>query len=247
MNRVWIALAFGLFGAAGGSVTGCAPSTVGDPCTPEKEFSPGFAGASAEQLTLDLNSVQCDTRVCMSHYFQGRVSCPYGNSPNRTAPNSVKGYSASGPCYQVAGYRGLYTTTGDFPSAASDPVNQLCCPIIGRSPTAATDTEPQRIGDAVPAQCSDRTAKDSVYCTCRCDVPDTDKDGKPVDRSLYSLCKCPDGFTCSPVCNGSKGGCGVLPFGKWGSYCVKSDQVEVDQTNAKTKCSSIPLALPPKQ
>ena len=240
MNRVWIALALGLFGVTS---QGCKPSTVGDPCTPEQEFSPRSAGAQPETLTLDLNSVQCDTRVCMSHYFRGRVSCPYGNGPS----DSAHTVPSPNTCFAVKGLRGLYSVTGDYPTTPA----QSCCPIIGRAPDDNEDIaagDPQQ-GNGITAhvdpQCANRTAQDAVYCTCRCDVPDKDKDGLPVDRSKLNLCTCPDGFACTPICDSTHGGCSALPFGKWGSYCVKQSQVEVDISTARSKCGT-DLPIPPQ-
>lgn len=49
--------------------------------------------------------------------------------------------------------------------------------------------------------------ENSVYCTCRCDVP-------PGVSGGQDLCSCPDGFICREVL--TQGGPGVI-----GSYCVK--------------------------
>jgi hypothetical protein len=55
-------------------------SGVGDPCVPEEEYAPDFAGFSAEEASAESRSLQCETRVCLVNHFQGRVSCPYGQS-----------------------------------------------------------------------------------------------------------------------------------------------------------------------
>lgn len=74
MRQVWWAFAGLAF-----ATVGCASSGVGDPCIPEAELTPMFAQSTSADLVIDVNSMQCDTRVCLSHYFQGRVSCPFGN------------------------------------------------------------------------------------------------------------------------------------------------------------------------
>jgi len=191
MNRLVAACFIGVFGALG---MGCAVTGVGDPCIPEDEFNPTYGQSVADDLVIDVNSVQCETRVCLRHYFRGRVSCPFGNG-------AIGGQT--GKCQAVEKKRGLYTLDGTQNGT-------LCCPILG-------DVEEKAVTRPVDAQCNERKANDSVYCSCRCDVPD-DPD---IDREKVTLCKCPTGFTCKPLCDRTHGNCSLVPKGKWGSYCVK--------------------------
>ena len=78
-----------LLGPAAGDYTfilSCAGSltpkgrAVGDPCVPEDELNPNFAGYVIDQSTLDLNSPSCGSGVCLVNHFQGRVTCPYGQT-----------------------------------------------------------------------------------------------------------------------------------------------------------------------
>lgn len=227
MNRVWIALALAVVGS---SAAGCSPSAVGDPCTPEGEFVPTSAGAEPTTLRLDLNSVQCETRVCLSDYFRGRVSCPYGNTDQGSTPTSI----AAGACLEVVGYRGYYTTTGN-PVSSSDPNTKLCCPILGVDPpgTPNSSSTNNTITQPVEPQCENRTASDAVYCSCRCGAPSGNDPatGLPADTSQITLCACPSGFSCVDICDQTHGNCSTLPFGKWGSYCVKDASSAIDQTN----------------
>lgn len=192
MNRLLAACVMGVFGALS---FGCAVTGVGDPCTPEDEFNPRFSQAVAEELVIDVNSVQCETRVCLRHYFRGRVTCPFGNA--------ARGQASAGTCTQVAGKRGLYTLDGQASGV-------LCCPVLG-------DVSQKPVNEKVDPQCTERQAKDAVYCSCRCDVP-SDPD---IDRSKVSLCSCPTGYACKPLCDQNNGNCSLVPKGKWGSYCVK--------------------------
>jgi hypothetical protein len=57
---------------------GCTPGGVGDPCTPEEEYSDVFPGFSVNEVSTESASFQCETRLCLVSHFQGRVSCPYG-------------------------------------------------------------------------------------------------------------------------------------------------------------------------
>ena len=196
MNRLLGACLIAVFGALG---TGCAVSGGGDPCIPEDEFNPKFSQSVGEDLVIDVNSVQCETRVCLRHYFRGRVSCPFGNA--------ARGQQVAGStCKQVPGRRGLYTLTGEWTGDAAT----LCCPVLG-------DIEQKPVNEKVDPQCEGRKADKAVYCSCRCGVPD-DPD---IDKSKVSLCDCPTGYSCKPLCDQRNGNCSLVPKGKWGSYCVK--------------------------
>jgi hypothetical protein len=196
-----------------------APAGVGDPCIPGEELH-ATGSFQKNELGIEVDSVQCETRVCLRHYFQGRVSCPYGN-------NDTFGQAAdpSNKCHEVKGRPGLFTLEGNYPGT-------LCCPVLG-------DPAEKPMNFPVSAQCSKRGAKDAVYCSCRCDVP-ADPD---IDRSLVNLCKCPDSYSCVALCDAQNGDCATLPKGKWGSYCVKNDQAGYDQTQQDALCG--PLLTPP--
>lgn len=80
MTRIFQFL--GVFSALAftGLVAGCQTGGVGDPCTPEDEYQAGFNGFSVNEVNVESRSFQCETRVCLVNHFQGRVSCPYGNT-----------------------------------------------------------------------------------------------------------------------------------------------------------------------
>lgn len=195
MNRLLAACFIGVLGSLG---TGCGVTGVGDPCIPEDEFVSNSGQAVLEDLVIDVNSVQCETRVCLRHYFSGKVSCPFGNGAKS---------GQTGKCIAPAGApRGVFTLEGKPLNAGGE----LCCPNVG-------DVEQQPINKPVDAQCSGRRAQDSVYCSCRCDVPNDPE----IDKSQVNLCKCPSGYACVELCSATKGSCSIVPKGKWGSYCVK--------------------------
>jgi hypothetical protein len=56
----------------------CQSGGVGDPCTPEDEYKPDFAGFKMTEENIESRSFQCATRICLVNHFQGRVSCPLG-------------------------------------------------------------------------------------------------------------------------------------------------------------------------
>jgi len=75
---------------------GCAPGGVGDPCIPEDEYTAYFPGFGATEANVESRSFQCETRVCIVNHFQGRVSCPYGQSSDDSGQLIP---SAAGQCY----------------------------------------------------------------------------------------------------------------------------------------------------
>ena len=60
--------------------TGCDPQGVGDPCVPEDEYHANFSNFAASEAYIESRSFQCETRLCLVNHFQGRVSCPYGQT-----------------------------------------------------------------------------------------------------------------------------------------------------------------------
>jgi hypothetical protein len=91
--------------ALGFLALGCEPGGVGDPCTPEDEYTQEFSGFSVGEVNVESRSFQCETRICLVNHFQGRVSCPYGqlednlnlpgNDPRRCRIPGTDGTNAS--------------------------------------------------------------------------------------------------------------------------------------------------------
>ena len=74
--------------------------------------------------SLTLKTPACASQVCIVNHFQGRVTCPYGQSVRGQGPDGTPGCKVPGTC---------------------DP-----------------------IAVEVPPQCADRSAAETVYCSCRC-------------------------------------------------------------------------------
>ena len=70
---------------------------VGDPCVPESELDPTKNGFAIDEVSVEARSVQCASRLCLVNHFQGRVSCPLGQTagdgtclvPGTTEPVTV--------------------------------------------------------------------------------------------------------------------------------------------------------------
>jgi hypothetical protein len=122
---------------------GCDPGGVGDPCIPEDEYRQQVPGYAVTEVNVESRSFQCETRVCLVNHFQGRVSCPYGQTETQAAA-----------CENQA--------------AACTSATGLGCRVPGTNGENTND----RIKVAVAPQLLARTADDAVYCSCRCDGPD---------------------------------------------------------------------------
>jgi hypothetical protein len=206
------------------SGTGCSATGVGDPCIPEQEYDPTFAGFDYHEVNVESKSFQCETRLCLVNHFQGRVSCPYGQ--NATATGSFVP-SGNEPC------KG--TKPGDQTSACCTPgIYQQVCPAGsdqngnclatgsgsgGGDGGAPTMSQTQ----VVQPNCADRPASVAVYCSCRC----ANVDGKTDDGANY--CTCPDGYDCSQLVAAT----GVAGENLTGAYCVKHNT----EYNPLTSCN----------
>lgn len=189
----------GLLVASG--LPGCKDEGVGDPCTPEQEYDPSFIGFDEKEVNVESKSFQCRTRICLVNHFRGRASCTYGQDSTGKSPNGVatqkeiddgKRPASAGACV-VPGTQELITglVNKDDPASFRDPKKKAL----------------------IPAQCRDRAADKTVYCSCRCADINGDK---PSDQTF---CDCPDGFSCTPLVTSI----GAGNEGLTGSYCIKDN------------------------
>jgi hypothetical protein len=130
--------------------TGCQATGIGDPCTPEQEYSATFAGFSSQEVSTEGESFQCQTRLCLVNHFQGRATCPYGqNAMGMPIP------PANAAC-----------KTPGISSDVTGPLNANGTPVDST------------IGKTVQPQCTQRTKDQTVYCSCRCaDINGTQNGG----------------------------------------------------------------------
>jgi hypothetical protein len=171
---------------------GCTSTGVGDPCVPEAEYSQEFLGFDKAEVNIESKSFQCETRLCLANHFQGRVTCPYGQASTGSAAGTTA-------------YDGSH-------QACQTPIGQ---PVNGVDPTTNTvDEPPETTGQpgAVLPNCTDRTAANAVYCSCRC----ANVDGQTNDGANY--CTCPSGFSCTQLVSSI----GAQDQGLTGAYCIKN-------------------------
>ncbi|HLV65440.1 MAG TPA: hypothetical protein VKY73_06495 [Polyangiaceae bacterium] len=69
---------------------GCESGGVGDPCIPEDEYQANFSGFAVNEINTESKSFQCETRICLANHFQGRVSCPYGQTEQEAESGQAK-------------------------------------------------------------------------------------------------------------------------------------------------------------
>jgi hypothetical protein len=111
---------------AGVASIGCQSSGIGDPCIHEREHDQNFSGFSASEVDVESRSFQCKSRVCLVAYFQGRSSCPYGQT---------EGTSGSDRCF-LPGTKDSeeYNSAGECTNCVVPTVDPQ---LIDRPPTSA--------------------------------------------------------------------------------------------------------------
>ena len=196
-----LAAAVGLTGALAGQ--GCKQTGVGDPCIPEQEYDQTFPGFDQNEVSIESKSFQCQTRLCLVNHFQGRVSCVYGQDQSGNPPPAPPGKQAAAPG-QVGGSCTVPGNPAQAITGSMDPTNKA--------------------GATVQPQCVNRTADQTVYCSCRC----ANIDGKTDDGSNY--CTCPDGYACTQLVTSIGTN---FNEGLTGAYCVLN-KTQFDRANPCT-------------
>jgi hypothetical protein len=69
---------------------------VGAPCLSDQEEDPSYAGANADEVGVIPNAPACNGGVCVIDHFQGRTSCPYGQSADGAVPEGAAACSIPG-------------------------------------------------------------------------------------------------------------------------------------------------------
>jgi hypothetical protein len=223
------------FALAPAILEGCSQTGVGDPCTPEQEYDPTFNGFDPGEVNVESKSFQCQTRLCLVNHFQGRVSCPYGQSATcQPTENNGAFYNDtnSNPIIQCG-------IPGSVPiPSAGAPAEPLAC----NDPTDKTwQSEPitgdptvgSKSGALVQPQCLNRTADKAVYCSCRC----ANTAGNTNDGANY--CSCPEGYSCTQLVSST----GPTDTGLTGAYCIKSG-TDYNTSDCPSTLLGSPISVP---
>jgi hypothetical protein len=167
---------------------------LGAPCRPAEEYTPTFLGFDFHEVTIEATA-QCQSGICLVNHFQGRVTCPYGQTSDGTARMGATACAAVNPVsMQAAG-----CCTPGMPEAVTGPLSVNTAPLNAQT------------GQTVPGQCVRRPADRAVTCSCRC----ANINGATNDGNAY--CACAGGFSCSLV--SSTGSASD------GTYCVETSAV----------------------
>jgi hypothetical protein len=113
-------------------------AALGAGCVPEEELDKSFLGFGLTEVSLESRTFSCASRLCLVNHFQGRVTCPYGQS-------------ADG---------------GGYPPASGCTIPGTDTPVDGKD-SNGTVVDPTKQALVQP-QCIHRTASEAVVCSCRC-------------------------------------------------------------------------------
>lgn len=201
-----IALPFGALAACGGTTT---TSAAGDGGTSDAQSGAHVVGAPCRTLQ--------EAEPTFVGFTEQEVSV---EDYVKTAPgtdvclvNHFRG-RASCPYGQ--------DTNGVGPSGAPSCKTTTGQPVTGNSAHGA----------AVPAQCTDRLAADTVHWSCRC----ANADGKTNDGDTY--CACPSGMTCAQLVASIGGPDTHLA----GAYCIHANAAFNRASSCSASCD--PAAHP---
>jgi hypothetical protein len=77
-----LAIAVAICACSSGSAGSSSLSAVGvgKPCIPSDERQDTFSGFDVTEVVVDVPADGCETNLCLVNHFQGRTTCPYGQS-----------------------------------------------------------------------------------------------------------------------------------------------------------------------
>jgi len=113
-----------------------AGAPLGAPCVPLLEESTGFAGFATGEISVETGTPACAGGTCLVNHFQGRVTCPSGQSGPGQGLDAAPACRAPGTCGAV--------TAQVQPQCASRPASQSvycscrCANIDGRRDDGST-------------------------------------------------------------------------------------------------------------
>lgn len=83
----WLA---GCSGESDGGTSKPERGDIGEPCLLADESDPNFSGFSIQESYAGFPAPgMCENAVCLANHFQGRVSCPYGQSTDQAATDPL--------------------------------------------------------------------------------------------------------------------------------------------------------------
>jgi hypothetical protein len=141
---------------------GGAALALGEACLPDDELSADFAGFNAREVNVADQFQGCASKVCVVNHFQGRVSCPYGQSAadgGCLVPSTATPVSASVQP-QLAARQAAQAVTCSCQCAGYGPGPYCTCPtsmvcehLIDYLDVADTDGAPPKLNAYAGSYC----------------------------------------------------------------------------------------------
>lgn len=203
----------GLFAVASIAGLGFVPSScqsggIGDPCIPEDEYNPGFAGFKVTEDNIESRSFQCQSRICLVNHFQGRVTCPEGQPP----PTTCKEGDPDGKCDAAKGEACERAAVFAPPPEINLETNEPFCP-AGFTVEAAGNY----------CACTPGTTTCPADYEC---LPNTNGDGK--SQCVSSVCHTPDECQVENANEGASAEAGAAGENKGKACCVPGTATRVN-------------------
>jgi hypothetical protein len=110
---------------------------LGRPCVPSDERQPFFSGYEMNEVSLEPPSDACLGNICLVNHFQGRTTCPYGQSDADAKGNGTRSESElchTGPGAN-AGSRVLVAVNPQLQRRPPTDAVYCTCRCAGRDPS----------------------------------------------------------------------------------------------------------------
>jgi hypothetical protein len=237
MKRSTIALLLGVTTGCNGGVVvtsgddaGNAPPTVpvGAACVPSPELSPGFGGFSPREVSVDQGNAACGGGVCLVDHFQGRTTCPDGQSgsgqpgsctvPGTGAPvtTAVQPWCADRPAQKAVGCSCRCANAGgrtdDGSAYCACPQGFACTQLVG----AVSPNDPLAGGYCIPQGAAyDPTTACATTCApgvSGCTAPDAGPGGGTATTAFFAALRAGGGCLpqALPVGSGGLSACALF-------------------------------------
>jgi len=82
IRAISLVIAFAVCACSSGSAGSSSLQAVGvgKPCVPSDERQAYFSGFEVTEFVVDVPADGCETNLCLVNHFQGRATCPYGQT-----------------------------------------------------------------------------------------------------------------------------------------------------------------------
>ncbi len=179
--------AVGAIAAGAALPASCQTGGIGDPCTPEDEYRGQFAGFQLTQENIESRSFQCESRICLVNFFQGRVSCPAGQ-PKKDPCFADSECAGEEKCVESAVIAEPCTTDDECNGTTCNVAKNFCECSDSSCPEGYVCDEDQKCRLRVchtEGNCQDPTLEMDANLEKDCCIPGTDT---PVQSEVCGQC-----------------------------------------------------------